>query len=109
MTKSYRDIGIETYGDRCEICGYGIVEVHHIDYQRHQLMENALRASTKRGEDISLILGNAHGMGFLEWDGHQLSKDDRTTNLSVLCPSCHTLMHTLDASIKLLRAIPKRK
>jgi len=29
MASEYRERGLSTYGCKCEICGYGLVEVHH--------------------------------------------------------------------------------
>jgi hypothetical protein len=109
MATDYRQLGIETYGARCEICHFGIVEVHHINYQEHQEMENRLRAAVKKGKDISQLLLEAYKQGFREWDGHQLSKDNRSTALSVLCPNCHTLIHRMDIGMKLLGALTPRK
>lgn len=108
MGVSYRTTGVTTYGTRCEICGHGAVEVHHIDYQEHQQMEDLLRYAEKYNQPISSLLEEAKSKGYLYWLNGQLSKDDRSTNLSCLCPNCHTLIHTMDVGKKLLRAIPKR-
>jgi predicted HNH restriction endonuclease len=105
--KDYRDIGLETYGNKCEICGHGLVEVHHIGYQEHQHYEDMLREA--KGDVLTSLLADAKSKGFLKWDGHNLEKDNRSTNLSVLCSNCHTLVHTLDAGMNLLKAIPKRR
>jgi hypothetical protein len=105
----YREIGLNAYGNKCEMCGFSLVEVHHVDYKLHQDMENALRLALKRGQDTYELLQKAKTLGFLEWDGHDLSKDNRSTNLSVLCPNHHTLVHTADLGLALLKLIPKRK
>lgn len=106
---SYRDTGIEAYGHSCEICGYGIVEVHHVNYQLHTEWEKKLRLAARKGENLSELLSVAQKLGFLEWDGHDLSKDDRVSNLSVLCGNHHNLVHLFDAGLNLLKALPKRK
>lgn len=109
--KSYRDIGIEMYGSQCEICSHGIVEVHHIDYHKHQEFENRMRKAVKmRDYDLlEQLLEKAKECGFLEWDGEQLSKDDRSTNLAVLCSNCHSLIHGLDVGVNLLNVLNRRK
>lgn len=104
----YREDGIGVYGDKCELCGHGLVEVHHIDYQEHQEIEDMLRYLSKYGNDITELLAEAKSKGYLYWSGHQLSKDDLTRNLSVLCPNCHTLVHRVNMGKKLLRVLPKR-
>lgn len=109
MAAEYRETGLSTYGDRCEICGFHIVEVHHIDYQEHQKVENKIRTAVKKKQNITKLLEEAADLGYLYWDGNQLSKDNRSTNLSVLCPNCHTLVHRIDAGMKLKGAIPPRK
>lgn len=109
MDKDYREIGIENYGDRCELCSHSVVEVHHIDYHLHQGYEDSLRIFTKQGKDLTDLLNKARSLGFMEWDGHNLSKDSRPSNLSVLCPTCHSLIHTLDSGTNLLKALRPRK
>lgn len=115
MDKGYREIGIECYGDRCEICGHSSIEVHHIDYQEHQAMENKVRNAAQ-----ALIFGDsaaydkaieeAKKQGYLYYDkkSRQLSKSDSKHNLSCLCGNCHTLMHKMDVGKKLLKAIKPR-
>lgn len=105
----YRETALMTYGSKCEICTYGIVEVHHIAYQEHQEVEDYIRYLAKNGNDISIELEKARALGFLFWDGRQLDKDDRSTNLSCLCSNCHYLIHLMNVGLKLLKAIPKRK
>lgn len=107
----YRDVGISTYGHRCEICGYpAMVEVHHIDYHLHQWHEDNLRMATKSGKDIMSVLAKAQEKGFKIWDGKDLSKDSRPSNLAVLCGNCHALIHKLDAGTNLFRVLqPRRK
>ncbi|QDP42813.1 hypothetical protein HWC53_gp029 [Bacillus phage vB_BmeM-Goe8] len=109
MAADYRHVGIEAYGDRCEICGYHIVEVHHIDYQEHQAMENKIRAAVKNNEDITELLEEAAKQGWVGWDGHQLEKATQAKSLSVLCPNCHTLVHRIDCGMKILGALTPRK
>jgi len=109
MTPEYRERGLNTYGNKCEICGYGLVEVHHLDYQEHQEVEDRLRKAVKKNEDITELLAEARKKGYLFWDGRQLEKDNRSTNLSVLCGNCHTLVHRIDCGLKLLKALPPRK
>lgn len=106
---NYRETAIATYGTKCEICTYGIVEVHHIGYQEHQETEDYIRYLFKNGNDISVELAKAYALGFLKWDGNQLSKDDRSTNLSCLCSNCHYLIHLMNVGLRLLKAIPERK
>lgn len=108
MEKGYREIGLETYGHNCEICGYSIVEVHHVNYPLHDAWEKKIRDAVKNKQDITGLLAEAKKLGYLSWDGHDLDKDNRSTNLSVLCGNCHNLVHLFDAGLKLLKAIPKR-
>lgn len=105
----YRRLGLETYGDKCEICGFSIVEVHHIDYQEHQEVEDYIRYLSKNNHDVSKLVEEAKELGYLNWDGHQLSKDDRSENLAVLCPNCHRFIHRLNVGKKILRVLDKRK
>lgn len=109
--KNYRDYGIETYGNKCEICGHGVVEVHHIGYQEQQEFEREVRKVAKSNNNslLKTKLSKGKESGFMTWDGHQLGKDDRTTNLAVLCPTCHTLMHKLDVGMKILKVLPPRR
>jgi predicted HNH restriction endonuclease len=109
MGKDYRQAGIETYGDRCELCQFSLVEVHHIDYQEHQELENRIRATVKAKKDITSLLIEAVEKGYLEWKNNQLEKDNRSTNLAVLCGNCHTLIHRIDCGKKLLGALRPRK
>ena len=104
--KDYRDIGIETYGDKCEICSHSLVEVHHINYQEQWNIERRLRKDFNNRDQL---LKEARSLGFLKWDGNQLSKDDRSTNLAVLCGNCHTLIHKLDVGLNILKVLSKRK
>jgi hypothetical protein len=101
----YRQAGLETYGHKCEICGYSIVEVHHINYQEHQAIENKLRKT----DNPESLLEKAREMNFTDWDGHQLSKDNRSTNLAVLCGNCHSLIHRLDVGMNLIKVLDRRK
>ncbi|MCU5076777.1 hypothetical protein OB985_04135 [Bacillus cereus] len=105
----YRLIGLETYGHRCEICGHSLVEVHHIDYQEQQALEIQIRKAIKAGKDTTELLETAKEQGYEEWDGNQLSKNNQSTNLSVLCGNCHCLIHRLDAGKKLLKVLERRR
>jgi hypothetical protein len=109
LEDNYRDIGLNSYGNKCEICGFSLVEVHHVDYNKHTYYENTLRKMVKQKQDITQFLEEAKRNGFLFWDGHDLSKDSRSTNLSVLCPNHHTMTHTADLGLALLKLIPERK
>jgi len=105
----YRELGLATYGDKCEICGHSMVEVHHINYKLHQQEEDRIRKAIKKGEPIDQLIDNAKKLGFQYWDGHDLEKDNSSTNLSVLCSNCHTLIHRLDAGMSLLKVLSERK
>jgi hypothetical protein len=105
----YRLTGLETYGYRCEICGHSLVEVHHIDYQEQQQLESLIRKAAKAGEDLTKLLELAKNAGYEEWDSNQLSKNDRSTNLAVLCGNCHSLIHRLDVGKKLLKVLERRR
>jgi hypothetical protein len=106
--RGYREVGLATYGNKCEICGHSSVEVHHIDYQEHQRAEDEIRLVLRRGGVITHLLEKAKLRGWLTWDGRQLGKNDSSTNLSVLCGNCHTLIHKIDVGMKLLNALTKR-
>lgn len=109
MEKGYREIGIETYGNKCELCSHGLVEVHHIAYNEHQAFEDKVRKAYREGSELHSLLEQALKLGYETWDGRQLGKDNRSTNLAVLCPNCHTLVHTVDMGKKLLKALPPRR
>jgi predicted restriction endonuclease len=50
INKYYRKAALEKYGEACEICGHRTsLEVHHIDYQEHQAVEDELKKSQKLG------------------------------------------------------------
>lgn len=106
INKNYRDAALKIYGEACEICGHKTaLEVHHINYKEHQEIENRLR---KIPFNESLIL-EAKNMGFDEWHKNQLSKDDNTKNLAVLCGNCHSLIHGMDVGLRLLKILKPRK
>jgi hypothetical protein len=112
MDKDYRMVGIEVYGDRCEICGYAsIVEVHHTHYQEHQALEDRIRRAFKNGMDISPLLEEAKAQGWNYFDKKtlQLDKGNQPFLLSVLCGNCHSLIHKMDVGLKLLKALKPRK
>ena len=102
INKHYRESALETYGEVCEICGHKTsLEVHHIDYQEQWEMEKKVR-------DNNSLVSEAKKLGYLEFKRNQLSKNDSTKNLAVLCGNCHGLMHTLDVGKKLLKALKER-
>lgn len=105
----YRQIGLDTYGQRCEFCGNSMVEVHHIDYQEHQNMENRIRRAAKNLMDLTLLLEEANQKGWLKWDGKDLEKNNSSFNLSVLCGNCHNLVHRMDVGMKILGALERRR
>lgn len=110
INKQYREAAIEEYGHQCEICGYtAIVEVHHIDYQEHQEIENKIRKS--KYSELPQLLVQAKNMGYDEWDSRarQLSKNDSTINTSVLCGNCHGYVHLIDMGKALLKALSTRR
>jgi hypothetical protein len=111
IDKNYRKSALRTYGEACEICGHRTsLEVHHIDYQEHQAMENKLRDGIK-AKDVELyrtLVQEAITMGYDQWVDGQLSKNDDTGNTSVLCGNCHSFLHLVDYGKKLLNAIKPR-
>lgn len=112
IDKNYRENALKTYGESCEICGHRTsLEVHHINYQDQQQMEDLLRRAKKYyvEADFQKLLAEANSMGFVEFEKNQLAKDDSTKNLSVLCGNCHSLVHTMDVGNRLLKAIKPRK
>jgi hypothetical protein len=118
IDKNYHDHALETYGETCEICGYRVnLEVHHINYQEHQEIENRIRTAYNHrtvGDNQSIFLSLLDGAKKLGWDifdakTFQLSKDDSTNNLAVLCGNCHSLVHKVDMGKLLLKALKTRK
>jgi hypothetical protein len=111
--RDYRDVGIEMYGNRCEICGYSsCVEVHHTHYQEHQAMEDIMRGFIKAGKEIpDSVMEGAKQQGWTYFDKKtlQLDKGNRPDLLSVLCGNCHSLIHKMDVGLKLLKALAPRK
>ena len=109
----YRDVGLATYGNKCEICSNAMVEVHHIYYQEHQELENKIR-KTYKDKDMNTHLAllkeaKEQGWEYFDTKALQLDKGKRSTMLSVLCGNCHTLIHKMDVGMKLLKAISPRK
>jgi hypothetical protein len=102
IDKHYRDSALGKYGNRCEICSYGLVEVHHIDYNEQWIAEDKVRKGT-------MTITQAKKLGYDEFKNNQLSKNDDTKNLAVLCGNCHTLIHKLDSGKQLLNILPDRK
>lgn len=105
----YREIGLDTYGHRCEFCGNSMVEVHHIDYQEHQLLEDRIRRAAKNQMELTSLLEEAKNQGYLKWNGKDLEKNNSSYNLSVLCGNCHNLVHRMDVGKKILGALDRRK
>jgi hypothetical protein len=113
IDKNYRKSALRTYGEACEICGHRTsLEVHHIDYQEHQEMENELRKARLFSDTFTYptALQKAKDMGYDSFDIKlgQLSKNDSTENTSVLCGNCHSFLHLVDYGKKLLNAIKPR-
>lgn len=112
INKNYRDSALEKYGHQCELCGHTMVEVHHIDYQEHQQFEDLLRHQLKYDAmEFSRTMEKAKQAGYDIFDSgsRQLSKNDDTKNLSVLCANCHGLCHLIDYGKKLLKALKQRR
>jgi predicted HNH restriction endonuclease len=109
INKDYRQAALKTYGDKCEICGHSQVEVHHIDYQEQWDMEGKARAAEKDRAALNGILVAARAMGYIKYERGQLSKNDSTKNLSVLCGNCHGLVHKMDVGMRLLKVLKTRK
>lgn len=111
INKEYRKAALKTYGDSCEICGHRTsLEIHHIDYQEQNAAEVEIRmADRKKSSLVPELLKTARENGWIAWTGGQLSKNDSTLNLSVLCGNCHGLMHCMDVGKKLLKAIKPRR
>lgn len=110
INNGYRKSALLMYGESCEICGHRTsLEVHHLNYQEQQEIEDTLRYQQKYNHpEITETLKEAKAMGFVEWKNNQLSKDDSTKNLSVLCGNCHGLVHTVNMGMKLIRALKTR-
>lgn len=110
IDKNYRKSAIAVYGEACEICGHRTsLEVHHIDYQEHQEIENKIRkASRDNHPSFKSLVSQAKAMGYDEFEFGQLSKNDDTENTSVLCGNCHGLMHCMDVGKKVLKALKPR-
>ena len=112
INKKYREAALLTYGDTCELCGHRVcVEVHHIDYIEHQVMEQELRNAQKAGQLTNDLLLKAKNLGYDFYDvvTKQLSKNDSTLNTSVLCGNCHSQCHLIDYGKKILRALKPRR
>jgi hypothetical protein len=112
INKNYREAALKTYGEACELCGHRTsLEIHHINYQEHQEIENKIRLAEKKDWQVSGpgLITIASKMGFTDYKNGQLAKDDSTTNLSVLCGNCHSLCHLIDYGKNLLKALKERK
>ena len=113
IDKFYRKSALRIYGEACEICGHRqTLEIHHIDYQEHQEVENHLRQVAKSVNKDYIIgeMAKAKEQGYDIFDSRigQLSKNDDTGNLSVLCGNCHSFLHLVDYGKLLLNAIKPR-
>lgn len=82
----YETIGRKCYGTACEFdgCGWSAApcDVHHINYQEHNRHEVAAR--------------------------EQMEKDGSSSNLAVLCPNHHRIVHHIDMGLALLQHILAR-
>jgi hypothetical protein len=108
IDKNYRKSALRTYGEACEICGHRTsLEIHHIDYQEHQKMEDTIRSYEGDALQAEMIL-KAKDRGYDEYKNGQLSKNDDTGNASVLCGNCHSFLHLVDYGKLLLNAIKPR-
>lgn len=114
---NYHDDALAAYGTVCEWvgCGWNVAEcdVHHISYQEQQEIEKTIRNAIKIG-DMNLfaqLLVKANDMGYLHYDKktNQLEKDNRVSNLTVLCPNHHRYTHEQDLGKAILSYIPIRK
>lgn len=114
INKEYRKAALRTYGESCELCGHRTsLEVHHIDYQEHQKMENELRTMVKLNADNRDYLNQLEeakkqGYDYFDKKISQLSKNDDTVNTSVLCGNCHSLCHLIDYGKNILKALKPR-
>lgn len=110
IDRNYRETALATYGESCEVCGHRTsLEVHHINYQEQQAIERQIREADKKGISIAPLIEKAKAMGFDEYKGGQLAKDDSTKNTCVLCGNCHSFVHLIDMGLKLLRALKPRR
>ena len=110
INPNYHDSAISVYGEACEICGRKInLEVHHIDYQEHQAIEDKMRDA--KPEELAALIAQAKTLGYDEWNPKtkQLTKNDSTLNTSVLCRNDHNYVHLLDCGKLLLNALPPRR
>jgi hypothetical protein len=110
---AYADVAKKVYGERCEMCGWrkATNDVHHIDYQEHQEMENRIRKADKAGnvELVKQLQTEALAQGWGFYKNGQLPKNDNPENLSVICPNDHREVHFYDVGKKILEALPPRK
>lgn len=112
INKNYREAALKTYGESCELCGHRTsLEVHHIDYLEHQVMENKIRLSIKQNatNQTEQLKQQARQLGYDEFFDGQLAKNDSTLNLSVLCGNCHSQCHLIDYGKNLLKALKSRR
>lgn len=114
---SYSETARHTYGNKCEWIGCGwnadTCDVHHINYQEQQTLEDALRLAyrTANMSMIALYEKRREEMGFKSYNIRtgQLPKDDDSKNLAVLCPNHHRYLHGKDLGMEVLKYIPARK
>lgn len=113
----YNELGKKVYGRVCEFdgCGWDLAtcDVHHISYKEQQEYEKLLRHFYKNNDldSFKMTLYNAKSEGFNHFNSVtlQLTKDDRSTNLCVLCPNHHRYVHHFDIGLDILNYIPERK
>lgn len=113
----YSENAKAAYGVTCEWigCGWnmGWCDVHHLNYQEHQALEDQMRACVKKNDMNTLDALQARaltqGYGYFNFKERQLPKKDGIENLSVLCPNHHRYIHTIDLGLKALIYLPERK
>ena len=114
---NYSDYGRSVYGNACEFdeCNWNdaTCDVHHINYQEQQAIEEKIREYKKDNklEEKEKLIVVAKKRGFLDYDEktNQLSKDDRASNLCVLCPNHHRYVHYVDMGKDVLTRIKERR
>lgn len=113
----YSDDAKKVYGNACEFDGCGWQEascdVHHINYDEQQGIEVLIRQALKKKDNVKAeqLIKQAKDKGFLSFDKKtmELDKDNRTTNLAVLCPNHHRYTHFKDLKMSILNHLPPRK
>lgn len=116
---SYRSTALAAYGTKCEWEGctweHTSCDVHHIDYIEQQGMEKRFRSMLDSDYKFSAMWfeiqrqAEAKGWGTFNVQDRQLHKNDHVSNLAVLCPNHHRLVHEQDLGKQVLKHIPARK